>query len=63
MYFSGNKGKPRAFAVRTKSKVLNDLQVVNSSEEFVRSKSKVRHVLRKPGTVVLSAVDERCIYR
>uniref|UniRef100_A0A0N5ASJ7 BRCT domain-containing protein n=1 Tax=Syphacia muris TaxID=451379 RepID=A0A0N5ASJ7_9BILA len=50
--------KPRPVAVKTKSRVLNDLQVINSSEEFVHSSSQTRSLRRKPGNIVLSAIGE-----
>ena len=42
--------------------MLNDLQLVNSSEEFVRSRSRLHNTARKPGNIVFSAIGERyCI--
>ncbi|VDN50153.1 unnamed protein product [Dracunculus medinensis] len=48
--------KARPVTVRTKSKILNDLQIMPSSEEFVRFRHK--KAARKIGNIVLSKLEK-----
>lgn len=55
-FFSEVVPKARPVTVRTKSKILNDLQIMPSSEEFVRFRHK--KAARKIGNIVLSKLEK-----
>ncbi|MFH4978947.1 hypothetical protein AB6A40_005656 [Gnathostoma spinigerum] len=49
--------KVRPVAIRTCSKVLNDMQIIPSSEEFVKTRPRLKKPSKRSGTIVMSALD------